>query len=241
MPTRTVHLRATPAEVGEALADHLLGLVRAKPDAVIGLATGATPEPLYDALAERAGTAFRHARFVALDEYVGLPEGSPLSFAATLWRQVLGPVGADPGRVFLPDGRSPDRAAAAAAYEAQLERLGGVDLWLLGLGRNGHVAFNEPGSAERGRTRDVVLTASTREANAAAFGSAGAVPDAAITVGLGTLREHARELALMVTGGAKAEILARAWKGPETRDVPASLLRGVRVTGWFDEAAASLL
>ena len=204
-----MHVSPTPEAAGEALADRLLDLVRAKPDAVIGLATGRTPRPLYRALAARGRGAFGEARFVALDEYVGLPPGHPASFASTLTREVEAPLRLPNGRIAVPDGRAADRAGAAAAFEAHLDALGGVDVWIAGLGSNGHVAFNEPGSPPDGATRDVMLAEATRAANADAFGGR-PVPTHAITVGLGTLRRHAREVALMVTGEAKRAVLARA-------------------------------
>nr|WP_231703607.1 glucosamine-6-phosphate deaminase [Arthrobacter sp. zg-Y179] len=213
-------------------------LVRDRPDAVLGLATGSSPLPVYRYLATR-GLDLSRVRAFALDEYVGLPAGSEQSYAAVIEREVVRPLGLDPDRVAVPDGGAEDPAQAAEAFERRLEQSGGVDLQLLGIGHNGHLAFNEPGSPLDSRTRVQRLSETTRRANARFFPSIGEVPRFCITQGLGTIR-RARHLLLLVRGEGKAGILERALTGPVDTDCPASILQlHPRVTVIADEAAAS--
>lgn len=234
----TSHVFSTSEALADAVARKLSEHVSTKPDAVLGLATGGTPTIVYEALArDYRSTDFSRVTFFALDEYIGLPPDHPCSYHHYLWHRVLKPLGADPARVFIPDGMDDDRQRAAARYEASLEASGGVDLWLAGIGHNGHLAFNEPGSAFDSRTRDVDLNPVTRQANARFFDDPADVPTCAITAGLGTLKAHAREILLLVRGLDKAAILDRALNGPVTEEVPASMLQTMRVSGYFDQAA----
>lgn len=232
----------TPEGMAEAVATRLMALVRDKPGAVIGLATGGTPKLVYERLAHKAAPGdFARATFFALDEYVGLAPGHPCSYHYYLDHRVRAPLGLDPAQLHIQDGMAADRAGAARGYEAALAQAGGVDAWIVGIGHNGHLAFNEPGSAFDARTRDVALTAETRAANARFFEKAGDVPREAITVGIGTLREHAREVMLLARGDGKAGVLATALDGPVREEVPASVLQEMNCTLWADEAAASSL
>ncbi|MCC9205500.1 glucosamine-6-phosphate deaminase [Arthrobacter sp. zg-Y769] len=226
------------AGLGELGASFIEVLVRDRPASVLGLATGSSPLPVYRALAAHELDLSRVSAF-ALDEYVGLPAGSPQSYAAVIDREVTRPLGLDPDRVAVPEGCAQDPAQAAEAFEARLEDAGGVDLQLLGIGHNGHLAFNEPGSPLDSRTRVQRLSETTRRANARFFASPAEVPRFCITQGLGTIR-RARHLLLLVRGGDKAGILKRALTGPVTTDCPASILQlHQRVTVIADEAAAS--
>ncbi|WP_370646971.1 glucosamine-6-phosphate deaminase [Arthrobacter sp. zg-Y844] len=226
------------AGLGALGASFIEVLVRDRPDAVLGLATGSSPLPVYRALAEHELDLSR-VRAFALDEYVGLPADSEQSYAAVIDREVTRPLGLDPRCVSVPDGSAEDPAEAAEAFERRLESAGGVDLQLLGIGHNGHLAFNEPGSSLDSRTRVQRLSETTRRANARFFPSTGEVPQFCITQGLGTIR-RARHLLLLVRGGDKAGILARALTGPVGVDCPASILQlHPRVTVITDEAAAS--
>lgn len=214
----------------DAVADRVAALVGeylSEPGApVLGLATGATFEPLYRrlGLSCRAGDlSFARATCFNLDEYVGIGPGEPGSFRAAMRRALFDHVDVRPERMHIPDGTAPDLAREAARYEAAIVAAGGIGLQLLGIGRNGHVGFNEPGSSPTSRTREVRLSDSTREANRPAF-PAGAVPERAITMGLGTILE-ARRLVLVATGGAKRAALTAALGGPISPDCPASALR----------------
>ena len=216
----------------EAVAAHVAGLVldavAQRPELVLGVATGATPLAVYRHLAGAEGD-FSRVRVVALDEYVGLPTGHPGSYAAYVAREIAGPLDIPPESVVVPWGSGAD-------LERRIAELGGVDVQLLGIGRNGHLAFNEPGSPLDSRTRVVELTESTRAANAAYVD--GRVPTHAITQGLGTILE-AGELVLLATGAPKAAAVAAALSGPVTEDCPASVVqRHPRVTVVLDRAAA---
>lgn len=160
-----------------------------------------------------------------LDEYVGTGPADPGSFAATMERQLVGPLGLDPARVRLPDGLAADPQAEALRFAAELGRAGGIGLQLLGLGLNGHVGFNEPPCGAESSCRVVTLCSTTRAANAAAFGGDPlAVPGQAITLGLREILQAERIL-LVVTGAAKAPVLRRVLQEPSTADLPAGWLR----------------
>lgn len=232
----------TDVEVGRLGAAKVAAVLAAKPSAVIGLATGSSPESLYVDLRERvaAGTiSFAEAWGFALDEYVGLPPEHPESYADVLRRTVVEPLGFDPGRVRVPDGLAPDIDAAATAYEAAIAEAGGVDIQILGIGTNGHIGFNEPTSSFASRTRVKTLAPRTREDNSRFFGSLDEVPVHCVTQGLGTILE-ARELLLVAQGPAKAAAIAAAVEGPLSSFVPASALQlHARATVIVDEAAAA--
>lgn len=230
----------TAPATGSVAAGILAAVVRSKPDAVLGLATGGSPLPIYKALAEHS-VGMGAVRGFALDEYVGLPAGHPESYAEVIRREVTVRLGLDPAKVAVPDGGAPDPRQAAADYDAAIARAGGIDVQILGIGHNGHIAFNEPGSALDSRTRVEVLTERTRQANARYFASPDDVPTHCITQGLGTIME-ARHLLLVVSGADKAEILAAALQGPVSAGCPASILqRHAHVTVVADEAAAAKL
>lgn len=207
---------------------------------VIGVATGATFLPVYDGLLgchARHPFAVGHLHLVLLDEYVGLPPADPRRYRHEILRLLAGPLGVPAAQVHAPDVDAPDLRVAAAAFEETLRRLGGVDLQLLGLGRNGHIGFNEPGADHRCRTRPVELTASTRHANRAAFGD-GDPPHRAVTQGVGTILE-ARRLLLAATGAAKRDAVARLLAGPADPATPATALwRHPDATVVVDRAAA---
>ncbi|GIX07459.1 MAG: glucosamine-6-phosphate deaminase [Candidatus Poribacteria bacterium] len=195
---------------------------------VLGLATGRTPEGLYGWLVQyfyEGRLSFADKRTFNLDEYYALPPNHPGSYRATMVRLLMQYVDLPPDRFHVPPGLTEDVEAACRNYEAQIRAAGGVDLWILGIGQDGHIAFNEPGSPPDSRTRLIRLEESTRRANADFFGGdPQQVPTHAITVGIGTILE-ARELILLAKGSAKAEILEAAVCGPETAQVPASFLR----------------
>ena len=223
---------------GAAGATLVRDCVEAKPDAVLGFATGSSPLPLYDALAE-FGLDFSRVRGFALDEYVGLPPGDPRSYAAVIDTEVVLRLGLRPGSVRVPDVAAADLDEAARDYERAIRAAGGVDLQILGIGHNGHLAFNEPGAALDSRTRVEQLAERTRRANARFFDSPDQVPARCLTQGIGTILD-ARELLLIAHGADKADIIARALQGPVSPDCPASALQlHPRVTVLLDRTAAA--
>ncbi|KAA1426000.1 glucosamine-6-phosphate deaminase [Nocardioides antri] len=215
-------------EVARLAADTIEAAVRARPDAVLGLATGSTPLPTYRELIRRhqagEGPSYERVQCFTLDEYVGLPSGHPESYRATIARELTDPLGIDPARVHGPDPTGAGLASAGDRYEAELVAAGGVDLQVLGIGSDGHLAFNEPGSSLASLTRIKTLTEQTRRDNARFFGSVDDVPRHVVTQGLGTIL-RARHLLLLAIGAGKAEALAAAVEGPLTASCPASVLQ----------------
>jgi glucosamine-6-phosphate deaminase len=219
--------------------------VRARPQLVLGLATGRTMESLYATLAgmHRAGRLnLSQCRTFNLDEYIGLPPGDPHSYRHYMHEHLFSQVDIAPANAHLPDGAAADLDAESARYEQLIQEAGGIDLQLLGLGKAGHIGFNEPLSALRSRTRAKALTPTTRRQNASMFGGdVGAVPKRAITMGVGTILESKRCL-LLVTGRDKAKVLADAVEGPITSMITATALQlHPRCTVIVDEACASKL
>ena len=232
------------AEVGQLAARKIAHLIAAKPDAVLGLATGSSPLAIYAELAAavRDGSLDgRRVRGFALDEYVGIPAEHPQAYASVIRREVTEPLGLDPARVHVPDGRAADLEAACTAYEAAITEAGGVDLQILGIGGNGHVGFNEPTSSLTSRTRIKTLTARTREDNARFFAGPDDVPTHCLTQGLGTIMA-ARSVVLVAQGERKAAAVAAAVEGPVTSMCPGSVLQfHPHATVIVDDAAASRL
>lgn len=224
---------------GALAADAIERLVAAKPDAVLGLATGSTPLTTWDALAAR-GLDFSKVRGFALDEYIGLPPGHPQRYREVLAREVVAPLGMNPARVRVP-GDSGPLETAGEAYEREIDDAGGIDLQILGIGRSGHIGFNEPGSSLTSLTRVKALTEQTRQDNGRFFDDAADIPTHCITQGLGTIL-RARHLVLLAFGEAKAEVVAGAVEGPLTASLPASVIQlHPHVTVIVDEEAASQL
>ena len=217
----------TAADAARLAADRFQELICVKPACVLGLATGSTPVPLYRELIarERAGLIdFSRVRSVNLDEYKGLAPGHPQSYRRFMQENLFDHISIRPENTYVPDGLTTDVAAMCAAYERTIEDLGGVDLQLLGLGHDGHIGFNEPCDHFPVRTHEVALTESTRQANARFFASEAEVPAAAYTMGVGTVMA-ARRVLMIVTGADKTEVLRRAFFGPVTPWVPASILQ----------------
>jgi glucosamine-6-phosphate deaminase len=232
----------TPDEVGRVAAAKIASVVAKKPSAVIGLATGSSPQGIYADLQRRvqAGEiSFAEARGFALDEYVGIPLEHPESYAAVIARDVVAPLGFDASRVRVPDGRAADLEFAAKEYDAAIRAAGGIDVQILGIGANGHIGFNEPTSSFASRTRIKTLAPSTRDANARFFDSPEQVPMHCMTQGLGTILE-ARELVLVAQGPSKAAAVAAAIEGPLSSFVPGSALQlHEHATVVVDEEAAA--
>ncbi|TNF17942.1 MAG: glucosamine-6-phosphate deaminase [Rhodobacteraceae bacterium] len=225
-------------------ADIITRAVAAKPDAVLGLATGGTMVPLYDELARRhrdESVSFAQTTSFNLDEYIGLAPDHPCSYHHYMQEAFFDHVDIDPARTHLPKGDAPDPQAASEAYEALIAQAGGIDLQLLGIGQNGHIGFNEPTASLGSRTRIKTLTRSTREANQRYFASFDETPQYAITTGVATILES-RKCLLIATGASKAEAVAQMVEGPLAAVCPASALQlHKRATIILDTEAAGNL
>ncbi|HET8541716.1 MAG TPA: glucosamine-6-phosphate deaminase [Anaeromyxobacter sp.] len=231
-------------EAALAAARVVARLVREKPHAVLGLATGETPRRLYEELVRahrEEGLDLSRVTTFNLDEYVGLDEAHPASYVRYMRENLFRHVNLRPDRTHVPDGRAADVDAACAAYEEAIRAAGGVDLQLLGLGADGHIGFNEPTSSLASRTRVKTLTAATREAIRAGLPAGEEAPRHVITMGIGTILE-ARRCVLVAFGARKAAAVAKAVEGPVTALVPASALQlHARTTVLLDEDAARQL
>ena len=211
-----------------------------KPNCVLGLATGSTPIGTYDQLVEwynKGDLDFSEVTTVNLDEYKGLPRANDQIYYYFMHQHLFDRVNVDPERTNVPNGMEPDAEKECGRYEELIRSLGGVDLQLLGLGHNGHIGFNEPGEAFEKETHCVELTESTIEANKRFFASADDVPKQAYTMGIKTIMQ-AKKILIVVNGENKADIVERAFFGPVTPEVPASILQlhnDVTLVG--DEAA----
>ena len=211
-----------------------------KPNCVLGLATGSTPIGTYDQLVEwynKGDLDFSEVTTVNLDEYKGLPRTNDQSYYYFMHQHLFDRVNIDPERTNVPNGMEPDAEKECGRYEELIRSLGGVDLQLLGLEQNGHIGFNEPGEAFEKETHCVDLTESTIEANKRFFASADDVPKQAYTMGIKTIMQ-AKKILIVVNGENKADIVERAFFGPVTPEVPASILQlhnDVTLVG--DEAA----
>lgn len=227
---------------GALVADEIVRLIDDVKSPVLGLATGSTPLPVYEALRERlAGHDVSHVRGFALDEYVGLDVSHPESYRSVITREVIEPLGLDPELIRVPNGSLETIRHAGDDYERDMIEAGGVDLQLLGIGTDGHIGFNEPGSSFASTTRLKTLTEQTREDNARFFDSLDEVPRHCITQGLGTIL-RARHLVLLAFGAAKADAVAAALEGPVSAMMPASAVQlHPHVTVVLDEDAASKL
>jgi glucosamine-6-phosphate deaminase len=232
-------------EIGAVGADAIAALLGRTPEAVLGLATGSSPLAIYDDLARRFENgliSFAQARGFTLDEYVGLPADHPERYRNVIDEVFVSRVDFATDAVQGPDGLAADIPAACAHYEAAIRDAGGIDLQILGIGTDGHVAFNEPGSSLGSRTRIKTLTRQTRFDNARFFGGdVGAVPTHCLTQGLATIME-ARHLILVATGRGKAEAVHHLVEGPISALWPATILQThPHVTVLLDEAAACRL
>jgi glucosamine-6-phosphate deaminase len=212
-------------ESSEALAAHaaelLLAAVRTNPRIVLGLPTGRTPIGMYERVVQECAREYHCFRDVVtfnLDEYAGIPREHPASYFTYMRTHLFDHVDIDARNTHIPDGMAPD----PEGYERTIRDAGGLELTFLGLGRNGHIGFNEPGTAFDSRTRVVELTPSTRKANADLF-PGGDVPTHAITMGIRTILES-RRIVLLVAGAGKEEAIARLRSGEVTEEFPASAL-----------------
>lgn len=237
-----IHVLHDYETMSNAAAEILARKLREKPDAVFLIPTGTTPLGMYRRLVRlhEAGLSFARATFFNLDEYLGLPDDHPASYHVYMRKHFYGLIDADPSRVHVPEGATPDPEAECERYEAAIRASGGVDLCVLGIGRNGHIGFNEPGASFDSRTRVVRLAETTRLVNAADF-EGNRAPERAISVGMRTIFES-REALLLASGANKAGAVAAAVDGEVTPEVPASVLqRHPNVTFLLDRDAATVL
>ena len=216
------------ADMSRKAANIISAQVIMKPDCVLGLATGGTPVGTYEKLVERYNEGdldFSEVTSVNLDEYRGLPKEHPESYWSFMHKNLFDHVNIRPEAIHLPDGTNPDAVDACAKYNGIIHSVGGIDLQLLGLGPNGHIGFNEPGEAFELETHCVDLTPATIEANKRFFdGNEDLVPKQAYTMGIRTIMQ-ARKVLMVVNGAGKAEIVKKAFFGPVTPEVPASILQ----------------
>ena len=203
----------------------LLTAIRERPRAILGLPTGRTPIGMYQRVVHECGREYHCFHDVStfnLDEYVGIPRTHPGSYLTFMQQNLFGYVDLDPANAHIPDGMTTDLDAECARYDATIAAAGGLDLTFLGLGSNGHIAFNEPGTPFTARTRVVTLARSTREANASLFPD-GNVPTHAITMGIATILESKR-IVLLASGATKGPAIERLRSGEVTAEFPASAL-----------------
>jgi len=239
-----VIIRPTAEEASRPSARIISDAILHNPRLVLGLATGRTMEALYDSLAgliREGGVDVSRLTTFNLDEYIGLPPEHPQSYRFYMEHHLFKKIGVKRENTHLPIGNAPDPDVESARYEALIQSAGGIDLQLLGLGTVGHIGFNEPLSSLASRTRAKALSPETRRQNGGFFGGEDKVPPRAITVGVGTILESRRCL-MLVTGQAKADIVAQAVEGPITSLITASALQlHPRCTVIVDESAASKL
>lgn len=214
-------------EMSRQAANILSAQIILKPDCVLGLATGSSPIGTYDQLVEwykKGDLDFSEVKTVNLDEYRGLTRDNDQSYYYFMHHHLFDRVNINLDNTNVPDGMEPDSDKECARYEELIRSMGGVDIQLLGIGHNGHIGFNEPDAAFARTTHCVDLTESTIEANKRFFASADDVPRQAYTMGIGTIMK-AKKILLIASGEDKAEILAKAFYGPITPEVPASILQ----------------
>jgi glucosamine-6-phosphate deaminase len=227
--------------ISAAVAYVVAGRLEEEPSTVLMLPTGITPLGMYRRLVEMhrsGGLSFANATFFNLDEYLGLAPDHEASYHVYMKEHFYGQIDADPARVFVPDGTAPDPEAECLRYEAAIRDAGGIDVCVLGIGRNGHIGFNEPGAPFDSRTRVVELSESTRKINASDF-EADRAPERAITAGMATIFES-KSVLLLASGTNKAGAVAAAVEDDVSESLPASMLRSHPSAVLFlDEAAAS--
>lgn len=239
-----VIIKETYQELSNEAAKQVASLIRKKPDCVLGFATGSTPLGLYKELIrmhKEEGLDFSKVVSFNLDEYVGLPPTHPESYHYYMWENLFKHININPSNVYIPMGMAEDIDAFCQWYEEKIIERGGIDLQILGIGSNGHIAFNEPGSSLGSRTRIKTLKENTRLDNSRFFNSIDEVPKYAITMGVGTIME-AKRLLLLASGIKKAEAIKQTVEGPIMAKYPATIVQLHRyATVIVDKEAASKL
>lgn len=231
-------------EMSAYASERVIDLVKSAERPVLGLATGSTPEGLYQNLIdayENNDVSFKEVVSFNLDEYIGLAADDPNSYQYFMKEKLFDQIDIDPNQTHLPNGKAADIEQECQDYEALIKKMGQVDVQILGLGVNGHIAFNEPGTSFSSRTQRTDLVDETIEANSRFFENKADVPTQAITMGIETIMES-KEIILLASGENKAEAVKQLVEGEVTEDFPASILqKHPHATIVIDEAAASLL
>lgn len=231
-------------EMSKHAATLLIKQINEKPNSVLGLATGSTPEGLYEELIHRykeGEVSFKEVSTFNLDEYVGLSSDNEQSYNYYMHKLLFDHIDINDGQVHLPKGDAKDLQEECSQYEESIQQAGGVDIQILGIGVNGHIGFNEPGTSFSSKTHIVELDSSTREANARFFSSIDEVPTQAVTMGIDSIMQS-KQIILMVSGTSKAEAVDKLINGTVTEDVPASILqKHSNVTVIADKEALSNL
>lgn len=239
-----IHVFDTAEQAGKATAMLFAAQLINKPDSVLGLATGSTPIPTYQnlvAMYKEGLVDFSKATSFNLDEYVGISEDHPCSYHAFMQAELFDHVNANPANVHVPNGNAKDGNQEGKEYDAAIKAAGGIDMQLLGIGRNAHIGFNEPDDHFVYGCHVEDLTPSTIEANRRFFNAEEEVPHQAISMGVGGIM-NAKKIVLVATGADKAEAMYKAIHGDITPQVPASILRAhPDVVFILDKAAAGLL
>ncbi|MBA6414172.1 glucosamine-6-phosphate deaminase [Parahaliea sp. F7430] len=233
----------TPTQVADYAAELFQQQLQHKPASVFGLATGSTPLKLYRELIKRQHgglISFNQAQSFNLDEYLGLAATHPHSYSYFMQQELFDHIDIQASNTHVPPGDAPDPEAACAQYERAIEAAGGIDLQLLGIGRNGHIGFNEPGSAFSSRTRVAKLSPETMRDNARFFSQDQRQPELSITMGIATIMA-ARQVILLATGDNKAEAVQATVDGPMSVDCPASVLQSHPAATVIVDQAAALL
>lgn len=239
-----IYYSATKKEAGVKAANSIAALLKVKADAVLGLATGSSPTAMYDELAamnQRGEISFKNVKSINLDEYIGLSADHDQSYAYFMKENLFGRIDIDMANTNLPNGLATDYAAECKRYNELYDSLGGTDIQVLGIGHNGHIAFNEPSETFSKGTNAVTLKESTITANARFFASEDEVPKMALSMGIDQITKS-NKIILLADGEAKAEILERALFGDITPLVPASALQLVKnVEVYGDEKSLALI
>lgn len=217
----------TPEDVAEFGCTYFIDQINNKPDSVLGLATGSTPVNLYQKLCDaylNKRVSFQSVQSFNLDEYLGLAPEHPQSYRYFMNQNLFNQIDIKPAQTHVPDGMAANPKDACLQYEQNIQQAGGIDLQLLGIGRNGHIGFNEPSSSLSSRTRIKTLTQDTVEANKRFFSEDEFQPRLSLTMGIGTIME-ARRILLLATGSSKAEAVRNTIEGPLSASCPASILQ----------------
>ncbi|MEK4223535.1 glucosamine-6-phosphate deaminase [Bacillus sp. FSL W8-0116] len=231
-------------EMSQKAAECIIRQVKEKPDSVLGLATGGTVIGTYQLLAkdhQKNGTSYRQILTVNLDEYIGISPEHEQSYHFYMKKRLFDHVQIPPENTYLPDGQAEDLEEECKKYDERIESLGGIDLQLLGIGVNGHIGFNEPGTPFDSKTHIVELSESTRKANARFFNTLEEVPKKAITMGIETIMKS-KKILLLASGLKKAPIIRKLFHEGITEEIPASVLKKhENVVLIADEEALSLV
>lgn len=220
---RTEDYAEMSLQAGKLMAEK----IRSNPRITLGLATGSTPKGLYQYLIKDHqvnGTTYKEVKSVNLDEYIGMSPNDPNSYHFFIRENFFNHVDIDQNQTYVPNGAASELEKECVRYEALIKELGGVDLQILGIGQNGHIGFNEPGTTFNTRTHIVTLEESTREANSRFFNSIDEVPTHALSMGIASILDS-KEIFLLASGEAKAEALFRLINEGISEDFPASALK----------------